>query len=188
MRILLCDGDASSRVVARRMLMGVHGCTVTECASGPEALDALDASPFDLLMLDVQMPVLDGLETLSVIRASRQLRQLPVIVLTGERRESFVRRALELGVVDYLVKPLRMERLWQQLTIVSRTTGGPDARTDRAAASTMTIESSTRVMIVDGDADFREFFTDTVSRPTARAGSVETVPGRSRRRPSPARR
>ena len=116
MNILLCDHDASSRVMARRMLMGVHSCAVTECTNGADALDALGSGAFDLLMLEVKMPVLDGFETLAIIRASSEMRHLPVIILTSEGTESAVRRALALGVEDYLVKPLRMDRLWPQLS------------------------------------------------------------------------
>ena len=97
MRILVCDSDASSRTVVRRRVMTAHGFDVVECASGAEALDLLSADTFDLLLLETDLPVLNGFETLAIIREAPELSQMPVILVTSDRTEESVQRAIELG-------------------------------------------------------------------------------------------
>ena len=105
MQVLVVDDDASARLMLRRVLTALK-CSVTEAVDGVEALRELGGATFDLMLLDLVMPNLDGLETLAAMRADERLAELPVVVLSADREEASVRRALELGVADYLSKPL----------------------------------------------------------------------------------
>jgi len=111
MHILICDDDAATRFVAKRLLTRDAGCTVAECANGAEALRLVNRGGVDLLLLDIGMPVVDGVEVLSAIRSSQQFAELPVIMLSRESRADIVARLVRLGVSGYLLKPLDAERL-----------------------------------------------------------------------------
>lgn len=153
MRILICDADASARAVTRRLLQIAAECDVDECASGPEAIERLDAGSFDALAIDVDLPVVSGLETVAILREAMHLCSLPVLVITNDRTRESVVRSKELEVTDYILKPVRMARLQAALrTIASR----PRAQ-GTASRVAVTIDQRTRAMVVDGDESFREF-------------------------------
>ncbi|MGC4081250.1 MAG: response regulator [Vicinamibacterales bacterium] len=160
MRILVCDSDASSRTVVRRLVMLAHGYDVVECVSGAEALELLSADAFDLLLLETDLPVLTGFETLAIIREAPELSQMPVILVTSDRTEESVQRAIELGVTDYILKPLRVQRLKASLRSVLATNG--EGRQGSSISKVM-IDARARVMLVDADADFRELFGGLMS-------------------------
>src|SRR5262249_28940701 len=83
-RVLLTDDNAINRQVVRLFLQP-QGAVITEATNGREALDQLAADRFDLLLLDVHMPVMDGVETITRIRASDEAwRDIPVIALTAD--------------------------------------------------------------------------------------------------------
>jgi CheY-like chemotaxis protein len=103
------------------------GCTVVEAAHGGEAMDLLERHRFDLMVLDVVMPVLDGIDTLERVRRSPTLQHLPVVVLSAVCDEVRVRRLVHLGIAGYLVKPLhplevaeRLRRLLPTLAVATR--------------------------------------------------------------------
>jgi CheY-like chemotaxis protein len=106
MHVLVCDDDSGTRFVVRRLLVRTFGCTVTECGDGVEALRLVGAGNVDLLVLDVEMPVMDGVEVLAAIRQSSEYKDLPVLMLSKERRKDVVVRLIKLGVSGYVLKPL----------------------------------------------------------------------------------
>jgi CheY-like chemotaxis protein/HPt (histidine-containing phosphotransfer) domain-containing protein len=107
MRVLLVDDSEINLEVARRLLE-CRGARVQTCTSGSQALDCLRARPadFDAVLMDVQMPDMDGLEATRRIRTECGAAQLPVIALTAGALVEERRRALEAGMQDFLSKPL----------------------------------------------------------------------------------
>ena len=103
-RVLVVDDDRSMRALARQSLE-VAGFGVLEARDGHEALAALAAPGFDLVLLDVDMPGPDGFQVCEAIRAAPALRDLPVLVMTGLGDVDSVRRAYEAGATDFVVKP-----------------------------------------------------------------------------------
>src|SRR5258706_532617 len=109
-RVLLVDDDAVNRGLARGILEK-NGFAVTEAGDGLAALEALAADPaYALMVLDLDMPRLGGLETLERARSAVQTAALPVIVLTGSTNESSAGGAMEKGAHDYVRKPLEPAR------------------------------------------------------------------------------
>jgi sigma-B regulation protein RsbU (phosphoserine phosphatase) len=103
-RILVVDDNAENRdVLARRLERQGH--TVETAADGGAALARLRAAPFDLVLLDMMMPVLDGYGTLLEIKADAALRHLPVIMVSALDELGSVVRCIERGAEDYLPKP-----------------------------------------------------------------------------------
>jgi signal transduction histidine kinase/CheY-like chemotaxis protein len=110
-RILLTDDNAINRQVIR-LFLAPQGCEITEAANGREALDKLASAPFDLVLLDVHMPVMDGQEAIGHIRASAQeWHDMPVIALTADAMSGDRERYIALGMTDYLSKPVDQREL-----------------------------------------------------------------------------
>lgn len=79
--------------------------------SGLAGLKKLDAEPFDLVLLDIEMPVMDGFATLTSIRQREGLKDIPIIILTGTRHKQKVIKGITSGVHGYVVKPADSEQL-----------------------------------------------------------------------------
>ena len=104
-RILLVDDDPFIRKVAARVLAEL-GASVTSACSGEEALECLTCGQFGCVLMDVQMPGLDGPQTTRLIRASTRLAHLPVIALSANASELDRQRCREAGMDDFIAKPL----------------------------------------------------------------------------------
>jgi DNA-binding response OmpR family regulator len=120
MTALVVDDDATARYILKHAVSRHPGWDVVEAEDGMAGLRALEASPVDLVLLDVQMPTMDGLAMLRAMRASPRHARLPVVMLTGAGEEYIVRSALTLGVLDYLLKPLTEDALTVRLERVLR--------------------------------------------------------------------
>ncbi len=103
-KILVVDDDALNRILIVTNLEE-QGYQVLEAENGQEALDKLRRSEFDLVLLDLLMPVMDGFETLRQIKADLNLRHLPVIVISALEEMDSVVRCIEMGATDHLPKP-----------------------------------------------------------------------------------
>ena len=103
--ILVVDDDESNRESLRRRLER-RGYAATVAVDGRDALDKLSKQSFDLVILDVMMPGINGLEVLDIIRKTHSATQLPVIMATARDQSEDVVIALERGANDYVTKPL----------------------------------------------------------------------------------
>jgi len=103
--ILIVDDIADNRAVLARRFQK-RGFTVHEAESGKAALDAIAKQTFDLVLLDVMMPDMDGMEVLARIRANHSDLALPVIMVTGRAESQNIVEALSAGANDYIVKPV----------------------------------------------------------------------------------
>jgi signal transduction histidine kinase len=106
-RLLVVDDDPRNRDLLRRRLERL-GCSVALAEHGRQALEMLfGTSPFDLVLLDIIMPEMDGYETLGRLKADPTLRHVPVIVLSAVDDVESAVRCIELGAEDYLPKPVK---------------------------------------------------------------------------------
>jgi len=103
-RILVVDDDTLNRAVLTRALVELGHVSAT-AENGREALSMLRAGPFDVVLLDVVMPELDGYQTLAQIKADSALRHIPVIMISAVDEMDSVIRCIEMGAEDYLPKP-----------------------------------------------------------------------------------
>ena len=97
------DVELNREMLARRLTREGH--RVTTAADGVQALALLEGAPFDLVLLDILMPNLDGFEVLERMRASESLRHIPVIMISALHEMDSVIRCIEIGAEDYLPKP-----------------------------------------------------------------------------------
>jgi signal transduction histidine kinase/CheY-like chemotaxis protein len=115
-RVLVVEDNEINRQVARELLAQA-GLEVIEAHNGYQALDALALQPVDAVLMDVQMPELDGVETVKAIRRQETLRSLPVIAMTAHAMLGDRERFLACGMSDYVAKPIEEEEL---LGVLSR--------------------------------------------------------------------
>ncbi len=103
--LLIADDDAANRQTLARLL-SLLGHDVTMAENGRKALSQLHQRPFDLVLLDVIMPEMDGITALKQIKADPKLQEMPVIMVSGLDEVASVVRCIEEGAEDYLTKPL----------------------------------------------------------------------------------
>ncbi|MEX0717464.1 MAG: response regulator [Planctomycetaceae bacterium] len=112
LRVLVAEDNVVNQKLVQRLLTKLgHSARVT--ANGAEALEARRSEPFDLILMDVQMPVLDGFEATAAIRAEERTtgRHIPIIALTAHAMKGDREACLAAGMDGYVTKPLEMERL-----------------------------------------------------------------------------
>lgn len=83
--------------------------------SGSLALDILERKPIDVVLMDVEMPEMDGIETVCKIRKMKNIKGIPVMFFTGSTSKDTVEKCMELGMVDYIVKPYKPDDLIDRL-------------------------------------------------------------------------
>ena len=128
-RILVVDDNNTNRVIMTKSVQN-FGCEVVEVVDGREALEALRAekaksNPFDLVLLDMQMPDLDGEDTLRLIKEDPEIQDTVVVILTSMGYRGDAARLQEMGCAGYLVKPVKMKQLYEalQTLFVEKSTG-----------------------------------------------------------------
>ncbi len=108
-KVLLVEDNELNRLVAQNSLR-YFKCVVTECENGLEALKILEQERFDIILMDIQMPELDGIETTKKIRKSYNL-STPIIALTANAFKSEIEKCKKAGMDDYLTKPFAEDAL-----------------------------------------------------------------------------
>ncbi|PKN36200.1 MAG: hybrid sensor histidine kinase/response regulator, partial [Deltaproteobacteria bacterium HGW-Deltaproteobacteria-20] len=110
-RILLVEDNEFNQMVALEVL-GAYGLDVTVADNGKVAVDLLaDGHSFDLVFMDVQMPIMDGFEATAIIREQLGMRHLPIVAMTAHATTGDRDRCLAKGMDEYLSKPLERRRL-----------------------------------------------------------------------------
>lgn len=138
LRLLLVDDNTINRSVAR-LLLAPTGLIVTEATNGKEALDCLGNQPFDVVLLDVHMPIMDGTEAIKHIRAAdAPWRDVPVIALTADAMSGDRERLLSIGMTGYVSKPIEQAALVQEIDrvigiVAARTSEINEVRSQRLA-------------------------------------------------------
>ncbi|MCM0019490.1 MAG: response regulator [Tagaea sp.] len=117
LRILVVDDNAQMRGILQSLLRGFGVRAVSLAVDGSDALDQLERRQFDIAICDWLMEPMDGYEFVRAVRASDDpaIRELPVVMLTGQSEKRQVLAAREAGVTEYLLKPIAAGLLWSRL-------------------------------------------------------------------------
>ena len=133
--VLIADDNATNRVVAQA-LCEMFGCTSETVEDGQEALDAVKARPFDLILMDIKMPRMDGVQATQAIRALKgDARNIAIIALTANADPDDARHYLAAGMAAVVEKPIKPERLRMAMNAaLAPDQGAADAPRERGAA------------------------------------------------------
>jgi two-component system chemotaxis response regulator CheY len=150
LRILLVDDEPSARTLLRRWIERNLTATVYEAEDGLQALEAVAEHSIELVVSDVSMPVLDGIELLRLLRTDPSWERLEVLMVSHVAAEDKISQIIALGASDYLLKPLQYDRAMKRLMASAERIlqHRPDADQDSAA-------TKPRVLIADPDSEFR---------------------------------
>jgi len=112
-RALIVDDSSVMRKIVERSLRqaGVEPLTVVEAGSGVEGLDVLRLRHVDIILSDINMPLMDGLEFVRQLRAQKLAEGVPVVMITTESSEEHVKQAIDAGAVGYIRKPFTADQV-----------------------------------------------------------------------------
>jgi two-component system, chemotaxis family, chemotaxis protein CheY len=117
---LVVDDSPAMRKQLSYALQRVMGMEATEAGDGADAWRKLAAASFDILITDINMPMMDGLKLVSMVRAGGPHQRVPIVVITTESAEADRRRAMALGASAYLVKPVQAQQVVETVKALLR--------------------------------------------------------------------
>jgi two-component system, chemotaxis family, chemotaxis protein CheY len=110
-RILIVEDSPTMRQLLVFALKRLKDVDIVEAQDGMDGLRKVSSDHFDLALIDINMPVMDGLKLISLIRGEDSLRQIPIIVITTEGANEDRERAIALGANEYLTKPIQANKV-----------------------------------------------------------------------------
>ena len=110
-RILIVEDSPTMRQLLVFALRRLSGVDLVEAQDGMDGLRKLSSDRFDLALIDINMPVMDGLKLISLIRGEDSLKEIPIVVITTEGAKEDRDRAMLLGANEYLTKPIQANRV-----------------------------------------------------------------------------
>lgn len=115
--VLVVDDSAAIRKILQRVLRqtGMAIRSIHEAGDGQEALELLKSQSIDLVLTDINMPKMDGIQLLAALKASSQWHAIPVVMITTEGGETKVGEAVKLGAAGYVRKPFTADQIKEKL-------------------------------------------------------------------------
>lgn len=113
-RVLVADDNAVCQLILSRMLTN-GGCSVTTVKNGQEAIEAITNAPYDIVLMDAEMPVMSGFTAAAKIRKTFDKKRLPIIGVTAHTQKADLERVLQAGMNSYLTKPIRLKTLYSEI-------------------------------------------------------------------------
>lgn len=119
MRLLICDDSKTIRILLKGALAELGHTDVVEVGDGKACLEAVRAGKFDIILLDLHMPQMDGLEVMKALRADAQTAAIPVVIISSDADMRNVEQARQLGALGYLRKPFRVDGIAKAIETVA---------------------------------------------------------------------
>jgi two-component system chemotaxis response regulator CheY len=114
--ILVVEDSPTMRQLISFAIKRIPNSRIIEAADGVEALKKLSSEKIDIILADINMPIMDGLKLLSLVRNNPTYKNIPVIMITTEGAEEDRKRALSIGANAYLTKPIQTQELMKLVT------------------------------------------------------------------------
>lgn len=111
LKVLVVEDSPTMRQLIVFALKRIRGLQITEANDGVGGLKKLSAEKFDLILTDINMPIMDGLKLVGLIRNDPQYKEVPVVVITTEGAQEDRDRALALGANEYITKPIQTAKI-----------------------------------------------------------------------------
>ncbi len=172
LKFLVIDDDEPIRVFLKLMLKKNFPCLVLEASNGEEGVQVAQSTIPNLILLDIMMPVMDGRAALQRMRENALLRKTPVLVMTATNDKEVVGSLVELGISDYILKPVDTEEAVKRIKkILDR----ERARLRKTMASTSEYyNGASKLLLIEPDSNFRKqfcnFYSDRLTIYDARTG------------------
>ena len=113
---LVVEDSPTMRQLIAFSLKRFEGCRIVEAVDGVDALKKLSTDKVDMIVTDINMPVMDGLKLVKLVRENAKLKHLPIIIITTEGAEEDRERGLRLGANAYIAKPIQSSNLIKTIT------------------------------------------------------------------------
>ena len=110
-RVLIVEDSPTMRQLLVFALRRLKGVEIVEAQDGMDGLRKVSSDHFDLALIDINMPVMDGLKLISLMREEESLKDIPIVVITTEGAQEDRERALKLGANEYLTKPIQANKV-----------------------------------------------------------------------------
>lgn len=114
--ILVVEDSPTMRQLISFAMKRIPGSRVVEATDGVDALKKLSSDKIDLILADINMPVMDGLKLVSLVRGNAAFKDIPIIMVTTEGAEEDRKRAIAIGANAYLPKPIQTQELLKLVT------------------------------------------------------------------------
>ncbi|OGU05565.1 MAG: two-component system response regulator [Geobacteraceae bacterium GWC2_58_44] len=109
--VLIVEDSPTMRQLIAFALKRIRGVRIVEANDGVDGLKKLSAERFDLILTDINMPIMDGLKLVSLVRNDGNYKHIPIVVITTEGAQEDRERALALGANDYITKPIQPTKI-----------------------------------------------------------------------------
>jgi len=110
-KVLIVEDSPTMRQLIVFALKRLRGLTIVEANDGVDGLKKLSSDKFDLILTDINMPIMDGLKLVSLVRNDPGYKQVPIVIITTEGASEDRERALALGANDYITKPIQTTQI-----------------------------------------------------------------------------
>ena len=109
--VLIVEDSPTMRQLIAFALKRIRGVRIVEANDGVDGLKKLSSERFDLILTDINMPIMDGLKLVSLVRNDANYKTIPIVVITTEGAQEDRERALALGANDYITKPIQPTKI-----------------------------------------------------------------------------
>jgi two-component system, chemotaxis family, chemotaxis protein CheY len=109
--VLIVEDSPTMRQLIAFALKRIRGVRIVEASDGVDGLKKLSSERFDLILTDINMPIMDGLKLVSLVRNDANYKTIPIVVITTEGAQEDRERALALGANDYITKPIQPTKI-----------------------------------------------------------------------------
>jgi len=172
LHILLAEDNTINRKLAEALLVK-KGWSVAAVTNGKKALQALESEPFDLVLMDVQMPKMDGFEATAAIRKQEKgtEKHLPIIAMTAHAMKGDKEKCLKAGMDDYVSKPMKPDELYSTIDKLIQTVKGQDGTSQGPS-----VDLGKALEVVDGDkALFKELLGEFLEVYPTQLGELQEL-------------
>ncbi len=114
--IMVVEDSPTMRQLITFALKRLPDCSVAEASNGMDALNKLSSGFFDLILADINMPVMDGLKLVGILRNDPKYKRTPIIIITTEGAEEDRKKAMAIGATAYLTKPIHTDELLKMVS------------------------------------------------------------------------
>ena len=119
--VLLVDDSSTARKIVR-IYLKERGYNIIEAENGLDALEKMAYTDIDVVITDLNMPMMNGMELISTLKKDVSSRDIPIIIITTEKEEDEKKKSIESGAQAYIMKPFRKNILFQEINRVFKTT------------------------------------------------------------------